>query len=124
MKPTIENIYQSHTYIMRHMFQVGSTLDYLSLVCSIGTLADDVHAFEGETDYLWSIGECSESSLPDLLVGAYWHLTEWHGGQTSTTYDTMCQIGNVFNPGMSCVEPENDAYQMLNEMAETYHAKK
>jgi hypothetical protein len=70
-----------------------------------------------DSDELWSIGECGSCSLPDLIEGAYWHYSEWCGGQWSPEYAAQCAIGRVFSPGMSSVENDNPAYMALNEMA-------
>jgi len=73
---------------------------------------------EEETD--WSLGESDVCSLDLLLIGAYWSLTEWHGGQFSPEYAALCSIGSIFSPGMSCPpisddEPEFYPYQACNE---------
>lgn len=67
----------------------------------------------------WNLGELLDCSLPDLIVGAYWALTEWHGGQHSSTYAAMCSLGRVFNPGYASGPEEGTseeyAYQVVNE---------
>jgi hypothetical protein len=51
------------------------------------------------------------------LVGAYWALTEWHGGQWSVEYRALCTIGRIFKPGMTNgPEPdtgESVAYELI-----------
>ena len=54
-----------------------------------------------------------------MIVGAYWHYSEWHGGQTSDGYAALCALGKIFRPGMTGPEEGNMTYQMLEEMAET-----
>jgi hypothetical protein len=94
----------------------GPTID---LPAALIALAQAVHDYDGETESMWgTIGEHTECPLGDLLVGAYWALTEWHGGQSSDTYAAMCAVGRVFNPGC-CDGPEPDSgeesvYQMIN----------
>ena len=66
----------------------------------------------------WYIGEVEAFCLDDLVVGAYWHFTEWHEGQDSASYQLLCQLGGVFDPGMSSCDEDNSAYQLLNQLAE------
>ncbi len=56
---------------------------------------------ETETDeFVWTtVGEHGEFSLDCLLVGAYWALSEWHGGQSSIEYAALCAIGSIYSPG-------------------------
>lgn len=73
---------------------------------------------EGETN--WSLGESDACTLDALLIGAYWSLAEWHGGQWSPEYAALCAIGSIFSPGISCPptsedEPEFYPYQACNE---------
>lgn len=75
---------------------------------------------ENETDEsLWSLGEFSECDVGSLISGAYWALTEWHGGQSSQSYAAMCALGRVFSPGhTSGPEPESSeeiAYQIVGD---------
>ena len=70
-----------------------------------------------ETDEsTWSIGR--DIPLGEVIVGAYWHYTKWHGGQDSMTYAALCALSQIFDPGMSEVEEDNEAYLELGEMAE------
>lgn len=104
----------------RNIATTKGTLDYDRVLEGLILLANTID--DGETDdSTWSIGEFGFFSLPDLIVGAYWHLTEWHGGQDSKSYAAMCALGQVFSPGMSS-GPEDgtgeyDAYTLLEEMA-------
>ena len=81
---------------------------------------------EEETD--WSLGEFLECSLDSLIVGAYWSLTEWHGGQSSPEYAALCALGCIFSPGMSSPPenyedgPEWEAYEACNRWFESRHA--
>lgn len=95
---------------------INGTMDYDRITDSLITLANTVHNTEGDID--WSIGEFGEFCLDDLIVGAYWHYTEWHGGQWSKGYEALSALGRVFDPGMTYPEKDNSAYQLLNELAE------
>lgn len=82
---------------------------------------------ESEGDWLY-MGEGLECSCPDLITGAYWALTEWHGGQSSIEYQALSILGTIYNPNMAS-GPESDsgeqiAYEMLGEWFEKKHAKK
>jgi len=68
-------------------------------------------------EHIWgSLGEFSDASLGDLVVGAYWSCSEWHGGQNSDTYAALSSLGEVFSPGMTGVpmpdESEFAAYEL------------
>lgn len=56
---------------------------------------------EDDSENKWSLGECLECSLDSLVVGSYWALSEWHGGQNSDEYAALSRLGDIFSPGMS-----------------------
>lgn len=64
-------------------------------------LIDLARAINAEEETDWNLGECLECSLDSLIVGAYWSLTEWHGGQSSPEYAALCALGSIFSPGMT-----------------------
>ena len=76
----------------------------IDLCAVIIELCDAINA---EDEPNWSLGECDECTLDSFLVGAYWSLTEWHGGQWSGEYAAQCAIGSIFSPGHTS-PPEND----------------
>ena len=76
---------------------------------------------EEETD--WNLGEFHEFDLASFLVGAYWSLTECHGGQASGTYATLCSIGEVFSPGMTS-GPEGTSEQSAFDLVSDYISDK
>lgn len=85
-------------------------------------LANACHAEETD-EFIWSdLGGHTEATLGDLLIGAYWSLTEWHAGQWSDTYAALCAIGRVFRPGCTNgPEPESGeatAYELINSYFE------
>jgi len=100
----IENIKALHAIIAASsIFRTdGATID---LAAALIALADAVHALDhtdDATEHIWhTIGEYTECPLGDLIIGAYWALSQWHGGQTSDTYAALCALGQVFNPGMT-----------------------
>ena len=94
----------------------------IDLCAVIIDLCDAINA-EEETD--WFLGEFGDCTLDSFLVGAYWSLTEWHGGQYSPEYAALCAIGSIFSPGCtsppaSDEEPERWPYVAVNN----YFARK
>lgn len=87
-------------------------------------------AIDTEDETNWDLGEFLDCSLGDLLPGAYWALTEWHGGQSSPEYRALCAIGGIFSPGMSCPPKEEDgsgeftAYELVGKYFEAKHSTK
>ena len=66
-----------------------------------------VDAVENEDDEAWySLGECLECTLPNLIGGLYWSFSEWHGGQFSPEYRALSALGRIYDPGMTD-GPEN-----------------
>jgi hypothetical protein len=96
---------------------INGTMDYDRITDTLITLANVI--CDSETDEsTWWIGENGFFGLEDLIVGAYWHYSEWHGGQFSKGYYALSALGQVFHPGMAMPDDENIAYQLLNELAE------
>jgi len=126
-----ENIKALHAIIAASsIFRTdGATID---LPAALIALADAVHALDytdDSTESMWgSVGEHTECPLGDLIIGAYWALTAWHGGQTSDTYAALCALGQVFNPGMtSGPEPgsgEADVFDALNQHFEEVESRR
>ena len=76
---------------------------------------------ERELADVWWIGESYEFDLSALIVGAYWHYTEWHCGQGSLEYRTLSALGQIFQPGMTTGPEEGSgemyAYEALEHLA-------
>ena len=93
-------------------------IDLLSRIVADCPKSDD--GFE-----VWAIGEAGSCTVDSLIVGAYWHFTEWHSGQSSDGYRALSNLGDVFSPGMtSGPEPdttENDVYLALDAIARKSH---
>ena len=93
----------------------GPEIDIPEALTVLGNALAD---HDGEID--WSLGEFGECTLDSLVVGAYWALTEWHGGQSSQSYAAMCALGRVFSPGHTCAPDSEDQsefypYQAVGE---------
>ena len=109
--------------IDRNLLSINSTLDYERLTDCFILLGNMVNNLAEDNDDWFYLGESTYSGGIDaLIVGAYWHFTEWHGGQQSKSYAALCALGQVFSPGMSTIEDEEggglDVYTTLNELAE------
>lgn len=88
----------------------------IDLCEAIQNLCDAINA-EDKTN--WSLGEFDECTLASFLIGAYWSLSEWHGGQFSPEYAALCAIGSIFSPGYTSPptsddEPEYWPYVAVN----------
>jgi hypothetical protein len=104
----------------RNLGTTAGTMDYDRITQTITTLANLLAATETTEETWWLESPCF--SLDDLIVGAYWHYTEWHAGQASPEYAALSALGQIFNPNMSMPEPDNEAYQLLNALAEELQA--
>lgn len=118
---SIHNIEHLHNAICRAVFTIKPGMGYARTILAIEKLANMVYQYSGESEDLWCIGESSYCDLGSLLVGAYWHLSEWHSGQWSDKYRALCAVGEVYFPNYaSGPEPESsesDSYDMLNQLA-------
>jgi hypothetical protein len=113
----LRHIKRLYAVIDRSVFLTTGTLGYTRLTDALIVLADAISTYDGETEDWVYIGEFNTCDLPELIVGAFWHCTEWHGGQWSETYRAYCALSQVFSPGMTSAETDNEAYIALNHMA-------
>ena len=124
MTPTKNDI--ENTFKAVHQM-MGNPEQYRDVTEQIILLADQIDSFEGEGEEIWYIGEGLEFGITDLLVGAYWHFSEWHNGQESLSYAALSALGSVFTPNMSQPptgdEPEHYPFEALGEMAHIYWAR-
>ena len=127
MKNHIPKIQALHRAIISNLFhrEPMPNWDYNRITQAIDLLARLVHDYPSDPNTenyeLWNIGEFTEASLDSLIVGAYWHFTEWHDGQSSDSYRALCSLGLVFNPGMTNGpdrdSSEFDVFRELNNIA-------
>jgi hypothetical protein len=93
-------------------------------------LIDLAHAIKAEEETDWSLGEFLECSLDSLIVGTYWSITEWHGGQFSPEYAALCALGSIYTPNMESAPessedgPAWEGYDACNRWFESRHAKR
>ena len=85
------------------------------LLASLRTLVGECMATDVDTEDWCCIGECEAYSVDSLIVGAYWALSEWHGGQASDSYATLCALGGIFHPGMTDGPEEGTAEELAYE---------
>ena len=123
---TLSSIKRLHRLVEHNLFMITGNLDYMRTIDAIAALSGAIEAYQGESEDIWYLEGIGCAEPDHILIGAYWHLTEWHGGQFSRTYEASCIIGRIFQPGMS-VKPdpescEHDVYLQLQDMAEGYHS--
>ena len=113
----MNSIKQLYAIAHHNIGTINGTMNYDRVTDTLIKLANVLS--DSDTDEsTWYIGENGYFSLSGLIVGAYWHYTEWHGGQFSKGYAALSALGQVFQPGMEMPDDENIAYQLLNELAQ------
>jgi len=96
----------------------------IDLPRALSLLARAVHGRETD-ESIWScLGEHTEAPLGDLIIGAYWALTEWHAGQFSPEYAALCELGKVFPPGRTSGPEPGSGEAVAYEMIDAYFAEK
>jgi len=102
--------------------RTDSTLGYERTIEAIIKLAEVVHSSETD-EGTWEL-EANGIVLGSLLVGAYWHFSDYHNGQGSDGYRALSIIGQIYNPGCAKgPEPEtaeNDIYTQLESMVKQW----
>ena len=117
MNSTLRRINRLYRVIDNSLFMVTGNLDYSRITDATERLAHAIAEYDGDNDDWLYIGECRACALADYIVGAYWHFSEWHGGQWTDSYRALCALGRIFDPGMTYPEIDNEAYQALNALA-------
>ena len=113
----MRNIKRYHQVIDNSLFMTTGSLDYDRVTDAIIKLATYIEDFEGDTESIWYIGEFTSACVSELIVGAFWHYTEWHDGMYSKGYRALSALGGVFDPGMTMPENDNEAFIALERMA-------
>lgn len=86
------------------------------------TIEKLVSEIKGSEEDWYSWGEFGECSAPDFIIGAYWALAEYHGGQWSDEYAAMCSLGTIFSPGMaSGPEPDSGEQYAYDAVCEYFN---
>ena len=97
----------SFTEINRYLFRDEGGMTYVEFQLAIIRLCE---AIEQADDIEWLPG------LDDLIIGSYWHFTEWHEGQNSLSYQALCALGRIYKPRGNDKE-QNVVYRMLEVKA-------
>ena len=124
MNNDIHNIKRLFCVIDQSLFTISGKLDYNRITDAIIALCNaiehycDPNNFDHDSESIWYIGEGGNCCLSDLIIGAFWHYTEWHSEQWSKGYQALSVLGDIFSPGMSYPESDNEAYRALNSLAE------
>jgi hypothetical protein len=124
MREQYRNITRLYNVVNNSLCTVSGKLSYNRLTdatIKLATLLSDTYTDED----VWSIGEYNEADLMGLIIGAYWHYTEWHGGQSSQGYKALSALSMIYWPNME-TGPEDGtgehcAYELLNNMAGSYY---
>ena len=128
----LTDIKRVYKVIDSSLFNIKGTLDYDRVTDAMIKLADLSHAIELSDDgyEIWDIGEGGECALAYFIIGAYWHYSEYHSGQSSKGYYALSLLGMIFDPNLTELldidimvdddSPEFNAYQSLNELAAQY----
>ena len=85
----------------------------LSKLCDC--INQDEIILDNDINSLWEIGEYTDFCLDDLIIGAFWAMTDCHEGQYSESYALLCKLGEIFTPNMSSLESENDSVKYVYE---------
>lgn len=113
-----KNIERLFNVVVKSLFQIDGTLSYTRTLEAIERLCAEI--LKTETDEtVWYIGESGAATLDSVIVGSFWFMTDYHGGQDSLEYRVYSRLGEIFKPGMtSGPEPESsesDVYEQLKQ---------
>ena len=97
----------------------GGKIDLPGAIIALCEAIESEYDSKGNSCSMCSLGEFGETSLSDFIVGAYWSLSEWHGGQSSPEHQALSMLGQIYSPGMTSPpenedEPEWTAYDACN----------
>ena len=121
MDNQLRNIERLYSVAYNTIATINGRLSYERVTDCIIRLADMVAEKETPEFFLQETGEFNEFALDSLLIGAYWHFTEWHAGQSSKGYAALSSLGRIYSPGME-TGPEQGtgeriAYELLHQLA-------
>lgn len=93
-----------------------SNISYTQILESIEELATEIINTDTDED-VWYIE--NDITLDSLIVGSYWFLADYHGGQDSLEYRVLSALGNIYKPGMSDgPEPDSSEELVYNTLEE------
>jgi hypothetical protein len=119
--PKYKNIQRLFKVISKALFRIDSSLTYERTLEALERLAVVLHNTDTEED-VWYIGENSDTTLDNLIIGAYWFCADYHGGQSSKEYRVLSVLGDVYKPGCTSGPEEDsterDVYEQLEMLFE------
>ena len=87
----------------------GPAIDLPRALTLLGKALDKYELPEG----IWEcLGEFNEACLGDLVIGAYWALSDWIDGERSDAYVALCSLKRVFKPEATS-GPEPDSGELI-----------
>lgn len=117
----LKNIQRLYSVAYNTIATINGRLSYERVTDCLIKLADMVAEKETPEFFLQETGEFKEFALDSLLIGAYWHYEQWHGGQSSKGYRALCAIGRIYSPGMESGPEqgtgERIAFEQLHKLA-------
>lgn len=79
----------------------------------IDWLSDDGFEPNDDHNFHWS----------DVVVGAYWFLSHYHGGEKSPEYRVLCKCGKIFRPGRTTGVEEDSSEEDVYKCLEALHSE-
>lgn len=120
MRNSIRNLHRLYNVSYNSISTINGRLSYDRVTDCLISLAEMVQETETGEFTLTDIGEGNEFCLADLIVGAYWHYTEYHGGQSSKGYKALSELSVIYWPNMETGPApdsgEQNAYEMLRRL--------
>ena len=116
------NIERLYNVAYASIFTFTGKLSYDRVTDCLIKLSNEIMETDTGESLWWGIGESDEAGLDGLIIGAYWHYSEWHAGMYSNGYAALSALGRIYWPNMETGPEtetgEHSAYTMLNELAE------
>jgi len=109
----LHNISRLYKLIDNNLFTICGKLNYNRITDAIIKLSNLVHEYPGDSDDIWHLSNNCLEGVADIIIGAYWHYADWHSGQWSHEYAALYALSQVFEPGMSSIEFDNETYKAL-----------
>ena len=110
---------QLRKVITFNLATTAGTMPYSRMTEAITKLANAI--IDTDTDEnIWHLGEYDYFTLDSLIIGAYWHYTEWHKGQFSPEYAALSALGEIYTPKYATIECEpcaKEVYDLLEILA-------
>jgi hypothetical protein len=123
----IESLYEQ---ISSSIFTIEPIFTYPELSLKFVELSQAIINFDGDSEEWYYLGESNECQLDDMIIGAFWHYTNYHNGQDSDAYLALSSLGQIYQPNMekppsedeNATDEENTSihscFVLLNKMAE------